>query len=104
TIAPAALQALHVNGSGGSPITGDGGLAVLLLAVAAAGIAGHAFPRWLAWSALPLGLLQLTPIGFYATLLFWAWAAVAAVYMVIRPHERAAREQIATTSLASSIS
>ena len=33
-ITPAALQALHVTGAGGSPITGDGGLMILLLAAA----------------------------------------------------------------------
>jgi hypothetical protein len=85
TLAPAALQALHANGAGGSAITGDGGLAVLLLAIAAAGIAARAFPRWLAWTALPLALLQLTPLGFFAGLVFWAWAAVAGVYLTIRP-------------------
>jgi len=47
-IAPAALQAVHVNGAGGGLTTGDGGLAILLLAVAVAGIRGRAFPRWLA--------------------------------------------------------
>jgi hypothetical protein len=85
TIAPAALQALHVQGAGGSPITGDGGLAIFLLAISAAGIAGRTFPRWLGWTALPLGLLQLTPIGFYADLLFLPWAIAAAVHMALRP-------------------
>lgn len=85
TLAPSALQALHVTGAGGSPITGDGGLMLLLLAVAVAGIGAHAFPRWLAWSALPLALLQLTPFGFYADLVFWLWAAAAGIYMAIRP-------------------
>ena len=85
TLAPAALQALHANGAGGSALTGDGGLALLLLAVAAAGIAARAFPRWIAWSALPLALLQLTPLGFFAGLIFWVWAIVAAIYLTIRP-------------------
>jgi hypothetical protein len=85
TVAAAALQAWHVNGSGGGLVTGDGGLGVMLLAVAAAGIAGRAFPRWLAWSALPLGILQLTPIGFYASLVFLLWAAAAGLYMALRP-------------------
>lgn len=84
-LAPPALQALHVQGAGGSPITGNGGLLILLLAVAAAGIATRALPRWLSWSALPLGLLQLTPLGFYAGVIFWLWAAVAGIYMTARP-------------------
>lgn len=84
-ITPAALQALHVQGAGGGPITGNGGLMILLLAVTAAGIATRALPRWLSWSALPLGLLQLTPLGFYAGVIFWLWAGVAGIYMALRP-------------------
>lgn len=84
-IAPAALQAVHVNGAGGGLTTGDGGLAVLLLAVAVAGIRGRAFPRWLAWSALPLGLLQLTPLGFFAEMVFLVWAVAAAIHLAARP-------------------
>lgn len=84
-IMPAALQAWHVNGAGGGATTGDGGLMIVLLAISAAAIAGRVLPAWLGWSALPLGLLQLTPLGFFAGLVFWLWAAVAGVYMVVRP-------------------
>lgn len=84
-IAPAALQAWHVNGAGGGLTTGEGGLGVMLLAVAAAGIADRAIPRSLAWAALLLGILQLTPIGFFAELLFLLWAAVAGIHMALRP-------------------
>ena len=84
-IAPAALQAWHVNGAGGGLSTGDGGLMIVLLAVSVAAISGRALPRWLGWVALVLGLVQLTPIGFFAGLIFWAWAAVAGVYMAVRP-------------------
>ena len=84
-IAPAALQAVHVNGAGGGLTTGDGGLAILLLAAAVAGIRGRAFPRWLAWSALPLGLLQLTPLGFFAEMVFLVWAVAAGIHLAARP-------------------
>jgi hypothetical protein len=84
-ITPAALQAWHINGAGGGLTTGDGGLMIALLAVSVAGIAGRALPRWLGWSALPLGLVQLTPLGFYGGALFWLWAAVAGIYMTLRP-------------------
>lgn len=85
TIAPAALQAWHVNGSGGGLTTGDGELAVFLLAVAAAAISTRALPRFLAWSALTLGLAQLTPVGFYASMIFLLWAVAAGIYMTVRP-------------------
>lgn len=88
SISDGALQAWHVRGSD-FDFVAAGGLAVLLLAVAAAGIAGRAVPRWLAWAALPLGILQLTPVGFFAGLLFVLWAAATGVVMVARPVEAA---------------
>lgn len=84
-IAPAALQGWHINGAGGGFTTGEGGLMIVLLAVSVAALAGRALPRWLGWSALPLGLVQLTPLGFFGGLLFWLWAAVAGIYMALRP-------------------
>jgi hypothetical protein len=84
-ITPAALQAWHVNGAGGGATTGDGGLMIVLLAISAGSIAGGALPRWLGWIALPLGLVQLTPLGFFGGLVFWVWAAVAGIYMAARP-------------------
>lgn len=77
-VAPATLQALHIAGSAGAL---GAGVALLLLAVSVAGIV----PRWLAWPAVALGLLQLTPIGFFASLLFLLWAAVAGVVLTLRP-------------------
>ncbi len=96
TIAPATLQAVHLSGAGGGPISGDGGLAILLLAIAAAGLAGHAFPRWLTWSALPLGLLQLTPVGFFAEVVFLLWAVAASIYMTVRPAPEASETRHGT--------
>jgi hypothetical protein len=84
-LSPAALQAWHISGSAGVI---DGGSVILLLAAASAGIAGRAFPRWLAWPALALAILQVipvTPFGFFASLLVLLWTAVAGVVMVIRP-------------------
>lgn len=84
TTLPATLQALHVLGAEISyPIAG--GIELFLLAVAAAGFTARAVPRWLAWSALPIGLLQLTAIGFSAFVLFLLWSAVTGVALVVRP-------------------
>jgi hypothetical protein len=84
---PAALQATHVGGTVGGI---DGGTVLFLLAVATAGIAGRAFPRWLAWPALVLAIVYFTPFGFYASLLFLAWAAVTGIVMAVRPAPRVA--------------
>jgi hypothetical protein len=81
-LAPAALQALQVSGTVGGI---DGGTVLFLLAVATAGIAGHVFPRWLAWPALVLAIVYFTPFGFYGSLLFLLWAAVTGIVMAVRP-------------------
>jgi hypothetical protein len=85
-IAPAALQAWHIMGSELS-LASNGGVMIFLLAVAAAGIAARVLPRMLAWSALIIGLAQLTPapVGFLASLLVLPWAAVAGIIMFARP-------------------
>jgi hypothetical protein len=88
-ITPSALQAWHVNGAGGGLTTGEGGLMIVLLAISVAAVSGGALPRSLGWSALPLGLVQLTPFGFYGGLLFWFWAAVTGIYMAFRPRTAA---------------
>jgi hypothetical protein len=96
-ISPAALQAWHISGSVGGGI--DGGMILLLLAAATAGIAGHALPRSLAWPALALAVLQLTPLGFIASLLTLAWAALTGVVMFLHPDDTApttARDQSET--------
>ena len=84
TIAPAALQAWHISGSEGG-LTDGGGVALLLFAVAVAGFAGRTFPRWLSATGLVIGLMQLTPIGFIASLAFLLWSAVAGLTLFLRP-------------------
>ncbi len=79
-ISPAALQAWHVLGSDGS--LADGASTFLFLAaIAAVGLLVRAVPRSLAWSAVVLAVLQLMPgqLGFFASLLFPLWVAVAGV-------------------------
>ncbi len=81
-VTPPALQAWHVAGSEGGLA---GGVAILLLAVGVAGVLWRTVPRWLAWPALALALLQMTPIGFFASLAFLLWALVTGVALAFRP-------------------
>jgi hypothetical protein len=81
-LAPAALQATHVGATVGGI---DGGTVLFLLTVATAGIAGRAFPRWLAWPALVLAIVYLTPFGYFASLFVLPWAAVTGIVMAVRP-------------------
>jgi hypothetical protein len=83
-LAPAALQSLQVGGSS-IGYGGNGGTVILLLAVAIAGVAGHAFPRSLSWTALAFAILLLTPVFFAASLLLNVWIIAASIVLVRRP-------------------
>jgi hypothetical protein len=82
-ISAGALQAWHVGGSDGGI---GGGVPILMVAVALAAALARVFPRWLAMPGLALGLLQLTPVGFFAWMLFLLWALVAGIVLCRRPH------------------
>jgi hypothetical protein len=84
TISPGALQTLHISVSAGD-LPSVAGLGILLLTFASAGILARAFPRWLAWSALVLGISQLLPtpgpFGFFTGLAFLPWMLAASISM-----------------------
>ena len=87
TISPAAIQGLHITVAS-ADMPGAAGLGIFLVAFAGAGILGSAFPRWLAWPALALGILQLVPtpgtIGFVAGLLILPWMIATGIVMYRR--------------------
>jgi len=90
-VSPTALQAWHIMGSEGS-LVGAAATFLFLLAAAWAGLAVRAVPPWLAWPALLLAVLQLMPhpIGFFASMLFLAWAAAAGIGLLLaRPSRQA---------------
>lgn len=78
-VTPQALQAVQV----GSQFGGGGGT-LLMLGLFAAGVFTPAVPRWLAWSALALGIAEVTPFGFLASMLVLLWAAVAGIVLTVR--------------------
>jgi len=82
-VAPAALQAWHIMGSDGS-LAGSASTFLFLLAVAGAGLLARALPRWLAWTALLLAVLQFAPsqIGFLASLAFLAWTVATGISLL----------------------
>jgi hypothetical protein len=84
TVMPAALQAWQI----GTELGGGGGT-LLMLGLFAAGVFARALPRWLAWTALLLGIAEFTPFGFYASLLVLLWTAVAGVVLSLRAVDRA---------------
>jgi len=81
-VTPEALQAWHV----GSQFGGGGGT-LLMLGLFTAGVFTKAVPRWLAWSALVLGIAEVTPFGFWASMLVLMWTAVAGIILTVRSKE-----------------
>jgi hypothetical protein len=57
------------------------GLATLMIATGLAAIAWRALPAWLAWTALVIGIVALTPLGFFAFLVFLLWTVVTSVVL-----------------------
>jgi hypothetical protein len=84
TVAPAALQAWQA----GSQFGGGGGT-LFMVGLFAAGVFSRALPAWLSWSALILGIAELTQFGFYASMLALLWTAVAGIVLSVRPLDRA---------------
>jgi hypothetical protein len=83
-VTPEALQAWHV----GSQFGGGGGT-LLMLGLFAAGVFTRAVPGWLAWSALALGIAEVTPFGFLASMLVLLWTAVAGIVLTLRSNDPA---------------
>ena len=60
------------------------GTGIFLIATGIAILRGAALPRWLGWVALVVGILAVTPAGFFAFLAMLAWVLVASVTMYLR--------------------
>lgn len=57
------------------------GLGTLLLATSIVSLRTKVLPAWLGWAAFALGILSLTPIGFFAFIVVLAWIAVVSVVL-----------------------
>jgi hypothetical protein len=57
------------------------GFAVFLLASGLALVRNPVLPAWLGWVALVLGLISLTPVGFFAILAMLLWMVVVSVML-----------------------
>jgi hypothetical protein len=60
------------------------GASVFLLASGLAIVRSGALPSWLGWAALALGVVALTPGGFFAILLMLLWIVVVSVMLFQR--------------------
>jgi hypothetical protein len=60
------------------------GLGTLLLATSLVSLRHKVLPTWLGWVAFVLGIVSLTPVGFFAFLLVLVWIAVVSVVLYQR--------------------
>ena len=83
-VSASALQAWHISGA---EFGVGGGGTLFLLAIAVAGIAYRAVPRWVAWTGLALAVAPFlpSPIGFFGSLVFLLWAAATGLALAVRP-------------------
>jgi hypothetical protein len=80
-IAPGTLQSLNALNSDFFFPTVIG-TAIFLISAALAIFATGALPRWMAWVALVLGIVAITPVGFFAFLALGIWIVVASVLLL----------------------
>jgi hypothetical protein len=79
-LTPQAAQALHVlNTDFFFPVAV--GLGALMIATGIILIRSGALPAWLGWITLLIGVAAITPIGFFAFLLFGLWTLVVSVML-----------------------
>lgn len=45
----------------------------------------RAFPKWLAWIAIVLGVLAVTPAGFFVFLAYGIWVLLTSIVMLRSP-------------------
>jgi hypothetical protein len=57
------------------------GTGTLMIATAIASLGSRALPAWLAWPALVIGIVALTPGGFFAFLAFMLWTVVTSIVL-----------------------
>lgn len=60
------------------------GYALFLLAAGILSVRAAALPAWLGWSAIVLGVLCVTPVGFFALLVGLIWVVVVSVLLYRR--------------------
>jgi hypothetical protein len=79
-LTPAAIQALNaLNSDLFFPLAvGD---AAFLLGTGVSAVQTGAFPKWLGWAAVVLGVFAATPLGFFAFLLMGLWSLIVSVLL-----------------------
>lgn len=84
SLEPAAVQAINaLNVDLFFPVAV--GFASLLLASGISALGSGALPRWLAWAAVVIGVVAISPLGFFGFLAGMLWILVTAVVLSRSP-------------------
>jgi hypothetical protein len=79
-LTPQAAQALNaLNSDFFFPVAA--GVGTLLIATGLSSIRSAALPPWLGWAALVIGIAAVTPVGFFAFLVFLLWTLVTSILL-----------------------
>ncbi|MGZ5326394.1 MAG: hypothetical protein ACXWEL_07160 [Solirubrobacterales bacterium] len=80
---PVVVQTLNALGSD-MFFTVAVGTAAFALGAGIAALKTGALPKWLAWAAIVIGVIAITPIGFAGFLLLGVWTLVASVTLAMK--------------------
>lgn len=94
-LTPEAAQALNALNSDFFFLVAAG-LATLMISTGLVAIRSRVLPAWLGWIALVLGVVALTPLGFFALLAFLVWTLIASVLLWRAPTAPAATPPAST--------
>jgi hypothetical protein len=82
-IGPASVQTLHVlSNDMFFPVAV--GTATFLIGTGIATVKTGALPKWLGWVAIVVGIIAVTPLGFFAFLALGIWTAIVSVLLSLR--------------------
>jgi hypothetical protein len=82
-VPPTVVQSLHVLGSD-MFFTVAVGTAAFLLGTGVATLRTDALPAWLSWAAIVIGVVAITPIGFFGFLALGIWTLIVSVLLYMR--------------------
>ncbi len=84
-----AAQALNTLQSDISGVAFLGGLAVMWLASGLAIVRSRLLPSWLGWIAIILGVVSVTPVGWFTAFALVVWTVIVAVLVYMRSGDTA---------------
>ena len=82
-IGPASIQTLHVLGNDMFfPVAA--GTAIFLIGSGIAAVKTGALPAWLGWVAIVIGIVAVTPLGFFSLMALGVWTIIVSILLAMR--------------------